>query len=168
MFHGLRADIAPWFASLGYERHHGDESDWLLDLVATGFDKPRQMYGNLLMQQQDIAPAAEAFTASYVKVIGCRQTLLQHPHLREMCACFIMRRDAGTASSFGLAAAHHLGATCQPAVGGHTEFVAFLPVLPCTDLGVLSAQCTGCCKLQVSTVLLGSGFNGEQQAGPKT
>lgn len=73
MYHGGRAGIAPWFASLGYERQHGDESDWLLDLVATGFDKPRQLYGNALMQEQDIKPAAEAFTASYVQVTGCRQ-----------------------------------------------------------------------------------------------
>ncbi|WIA32105.1 hypothetical protein OEZ86_002956 [Tetradesmus obliquus] len=70
MYHGGRAGIAPWFASLGYERQHGDESDWLLDLVATGFDKPRQLYGNALMQEQDIKPAAEAFTASYVQAFG--------------------------------------------------------------------------------------------------
>jgi hypothetical protein len=69
MYHGVRADIAPWFASLGYERLHGDESDWLLDLVATGFDKPQRLYGNALMQQQeDVEQAAEAFKASYLQV----------------------------------------------------------------------------------------------------
>jgi hypothetical protein len=68
MFHGVRAGIAPWFASLGYTRHHGEESDWLLDLVAAGFDKPEEMYGNKLMASKDISTAAAAFLESYVQV----------------------------------------------------------------------------------------------------
>jgi hypothetical protein len=33
MYHGSHCGISPWFASLGYERLHGVEADWLLDLA---------------------------------------------------------------------------------------------------------------------------------------
>jgi hypothetical protein len=71
MFHGARQDISPWFASLGYERLHGEESDWLLDLVATGFERPLHMYGNTFKDSQDIAAAATAFEASSYNVRIC-------------------------------------------------------------------------------------------------
>jgi predicted amidohydrolase YtcJ len=68
MYHGKRSGVSAWFASLGFARLHGEESDWLLDLVATGFDKPQQLFGNKLMDSEDVAAAANAFRANYMKV----------------------------------------------------------------------------------------------------
>jgi hypothetical protein len=68
MHHGLRCGISPWFASLGYERAHGEEADWLLDLVATGFDKPQLLLGNRLMGSDDTSAASRAFLTHYLKV----------------------------------------------------------------------------------------------------
>jgi hypothetical protein len=68
MYHGTRPGISPWFASLGYERLHGAEADWLLDLVATGFDKPQTLLGNRLMHGDDTPAAAKAFLAHYLQV----------------------------------------------------------------------------------------------------
>jgi hypothetical protein len=77
MYHGPRSGISAWFASLGYQRLHGEESDWLLDLVATGFDKPQQLYGNALMASADIAAAAQAFLKHYLQVRALRCRLVQ-------------------------------------------------------------------------------------------
>jgi hypothetical protein len=68
MYHGLRCGISPWFASLGYERAHGEEADWLLDLVATGFDKPQLLLGNRLMGSEDTSAASQAFLTHYLQV----------------------------------------------------------------------------------------------------
>ncbi|WIA12631.1 hypothetical protein OEZ85_006286 [Tetradesmus obliquus] len=73
MYHGPRTNISAWFASLGYPRLHGSESDWLLDLVATGFDKPQQLFGNALMAREDIPAAADAFLAHYLQTTNKKQ-----------------------------------------------------------------------------------------------
>jgi hypothetical protein len=69
MYHGERSDVTSWFESLGYTRQLGEESDWLLDLVATGFDKPRELFGNALMSPEDTSAAAAAFMTTYLKVM---------------------------------------------------------------------------------------------------
>uniref|UniRef100_A0A383VMS4 ABC transporter domain-containing protein n=1 Tax=Tetradesmus obliquus TaxID=3088 RepID=A0A383VMS4_TETOB len=73
MYHGPRTNISAWFASLGYPRLHGSESDWLLDLVATGFDKPQQLFGNAMMAREDIPAAADAFLAHYLQTTNKNQ-----------------------------------------------------------------------------------------------
>eukprot|EP00775_Hariotina_reticulata_P008750 gene8750-8930_t len=67
MYHGPRDMLTPWFKSLGYTRSSGEEADWALDLVATGFDKPADFYGTTMRTTKDIAAAAEAFQVHYME-----------------------------------------------------------------------------------------------------
>lgn len=46
----------------------GSVPDWVLDLVATGFDKPEHLFGNTLRTAADVRAAAKAFKAHYEKV----------------------------------------------------------------------------------------------------
>ena len=46
----------------------GSESDWVLDLVATGFDKPSDMFGHSLRTTEDVKAAANAFREHYIQV----------------------------------------------------------------------------------------------------
>lgn len=44
----------------------GSESDWVLDLVATGFDKPAALFENSMRSTEDIMEAAKAFKQHYL------------------------------------------------------------------------------------------------------
>lgn len=50
--------------------HAGSESvsDWVLDLVATGFSKPQHLFGHTLRTRKDVEQLAVAFKCSYNKV----------------------------------------------------------------------------------------------------
>jgi len=46
----------------------GSESDWVLDLVATGFSKPGHLFGKTLRTNEDVGLAADGFKAHCTKV----------------------------------------------------------------------------------------------------
>lgn len=50
--------------AMGADCRAGSESDWVLDLVATGFSKPESLFGLTLQTNADIDAAADAFSAS--------------------------------------------------------------------------------------------------------
>lgn len=56
----------PWLAA-------GSESDWVLDLVATGFSKPEDEFGHTMRSKADIDAAADAFSTQLdnVTVVAC-------------------------------------------------------------------------------------------------
>jgi len=68
MYHGPCSEMLPWFQNMGFSYNKGSESDWVLDLVATGFDKPDHLFGNTLRSAADVGAAADAFKEHYVKV----------------------------------------------------------------------------------------------------
>lgn len=68
MYHGPCSEMLPWFQSMGFSYNKGSESDWVLDLVATGFDKPDHLFGNTLRSAADVGAAADTFKEHYVKV----------------------------------------------------------------------------------------------------
>ena len=57
----LSLPLLPYFPT-------GSEPDWVLDLVATGFSKPLQLFGSTLRTKADVNAAADAFKADYLKV----------------------------------------------------------------------------------------------------
>ncbi|WIA12636.1 hypothetical protein OEZ85_006289 [Tetradesmus obliquus] len=60
MYHGPQTDISAWFESLGYPRLHGSEAEWLLDLVASGFE---------LLLPSSYAAASQADPGTYAYVL---------------------------------------------------------------------------------------------------
>jgi hypothetical protein len=46
----------------------GSEPDWVLDLVATGFNKPEHLFGASMRDNEDVDAAADAFREKYVRV----------------------------------------------------------------------------------------------------
>lgn len=48
--------------------HAGSASDWVLDLVATGFTKPEHLLGDTMCTKNDVDAAADAFKAHCIKV----------------------------------------------------------------------------------------------------
>lgn len=46
----------------------GSESDWVLDLVATGFEKDIQLFGHTMRTTVDVDAAADAFKGVHTKV----------------------------------------------------------------------------------------------------
>jgi hypothetical protein len=95
MYHGARHSISPWFASLGYEWLHGKEADWLLELVATGFDKPQMLLGNRLMRSDDTPAAAQAFLGHYLQV----GALLLQPCCTDCCDSTVFMKLSHSRSS---------------------------------------------------------------------
>lgn len=68
MYHGLRESMVPWFATQGYSydpTQHGVASDWALDLVAIGFDKPKRFYGHTITTMEQLQHASNVFVSSY-------------------------------------------------------------------------------------------------------
>lgn len=48
----------------------GSEPDWVLDLVATGFNKPDHLFGHSMRSKEDVDAAADAFKEKYTRVRG--------------------------------------------------------------------------------------------------
>ena len=75
MFTGVVRDAVPWFTQkLGYDYDpaiNGVASDWLMDLVSIGFNKPKELYGHSMNSIADVNAAAERFRQEYEKDIGC-------------------------------------------------------------------------------------------------
>jgi hypothetical protein len=46
----------------------GSEPDWVLDLVATGFNKPEHLFGASMRDKDDVDAAADAFRDKYIRV----------------------------------------------------------------------------------------------------
>lgn len=46
----------------------GSESDWVLDLVAVGFDKPLGQLEGTMRSSADVAAASDAFCSAYCQV----------------------------------------------------------------------------------------------------
>ncbi len=46
----------------------GSEPDWVLDLVATGFNKPENLFGHSMRSKDDLDAAADAFKDCYTRV----------------------------------------------------------------------------------------------------
>jgi hypothetical protein len=46
----------------------GSEPDWVLDLVATGFNKPENLFGHTMQSKDDLDAAADAFKDGYTRV----------------------------------------------------------------------------------------------------
>ena len=71
MFSGTVRDAVPWFTQkLGYDFDpavSGIASDWLMDLVSVGFNKPKEFYGQSLNSIADVDAAAEKFRQEYEK-----------------------------------------------------------------------------------------------------
>jgi hypothetical protein len=68
MFHGAREGLVTWFDDLGYRYHpalHGVASDWALDLVAIGFQKPFKVFGHSITTIEQLQSASCQFVASY-------------------------------------------------------------------------------------------------------
>lgn len=68
MYHGLRDNLVPWFATQGYSydpTQHGVASDWALDLVAIGFHKPKRFYGHTITSMEQLQHASNVFVSSY-------------------------------------------------------------------------------------------------------
>ncbi|KAG1665475.1 hypothetical protein FOA52_007607 [Chlamydomonas sp. UWO 241] len=70
IYSGSRAGLVPWLTtSLGYgpydPQRHGAASDWVMDLVNTGFRKPEKYFGRTMLSAGDLAVAADAFLARY-------------------------------------------------------------------------------------------------------
>lgn len=73
MFFGAPDDMVPWFDQLGYKYDpaaHGVASDWALDLVAIGFQKPVQVFGHSITTMEELQMASVQFVASYRDVSG--------------------------------------------------------------------------------------------------
>jgi hypothetical protein len=68
MYHGPPDDVVPWFDHLGYKYDpstHGVASDWALDLVAIGFQKPVQLFGHSITSMEQLQAASVQFVANY-------------------------------------------------------------------------------------------------------
>lgn len=117
MFHGACADLLPWFTSLGFVHTRGSASDWVLDLVATGFTKPEHLFGDTMRSKSDVDAAADAFKAHCMKVKqksfsrsvqpcrtaecwACMQTgLLSYPCLTFTFMVLLSKTQAATGTS---------------------------------------------------------------------
>jgi hypothetical protein len=68
MYHGPCEHMVEWFMSLGYPYDaalHGVPSDWVLDLVAIGFAKPKRFYGHTIRSAEELQDASQQFLACY-------------------------------------------------------------------------------------------------------
>jgi hypothetical protein len=68
MYYGPPDDVVPWFDHLGYKYDpstHGVASDWALDLVAIGFQKPVQLFGHSITSMEQLQAASVQYVASY-------------------------------------------------------------------------------------------------------
>lgn len=73
MFHGACDDLVSWFRHLGYKYDptlHGVASDWVLDLVAIGFHKPKRFYGHTITTFDELSRASSEFVSSFTKLSG--------------------------------------------------------------------------------------------------
>jgi hypothetical protein len=73
MFHGAPDDLVTWFDHLGYKYDpaaHGVASDWALDLVAIGFQKPVQLYGHSITSMEQLQAASVQFVSNYKSMSG--------------------------------------------------------------------------------------------------
>jgi ABC-type multidrug transport system ATPase subunit len=69
MYTGPTDDMIDWFGSQGYlydPNLHGVPSDWALDLVAVGFNKPYEFYGRTMRTEQDLLEASQAFSLTFM------------------------------------------------------------------------------------------------------
>ena len=69
MYTGPTADMVGWFGSLGFcydPSCHGVSSDWALDLVAVGFNKPKEYFGHSIRDEEDLDRIAAAFLERYL------------------------------------------------------------------------------------------------------
>eukprot|EP00877_Chromochloris_zofingiensis_P013185 jgi/Chrzof1/811/Cz01g29200.t1 len=71
MYFGPRDQVVPWFnGQLGYPYSaamHGVPSDWIMDLVNVGFQKPTKYYGRMMNSKEELKGAAEKFTKWYLE-----------------------------------------------------------------------------------------------------
>lgn len=68
MYYGPPDDVVPWFDHLGYKYDpsaHGVASDWALDLVAIGFQKPVQLFGHSITSMEQLQAASVQYVANY-------------------------------------------------------------------------------------------------------
>lgn len=73
MFFGPPEELVPWFDHLGYKYDpatHGVASDWALDLVAIGFQKPVQLFGHSITSMEQLQAASVQFMSKYRALSG--------------------------------------------------------------------------------------------------
>lgn len=73
MYFGSPDDLVPWFDHLGYKYDpatHGVASDWALDLVAIGFQKPEQLFGHMITSMEQLQSASVQFVGNYKMLSG--------------------------------------------------------------------------------------------------
>jgi hypothetical protein len=73
MFFGPPDDLVPWFDRLGYKYDaaaHGVASDWALDLVAIGFQKPVHLFGHSITTMEQLQAASIQFISNYRAISG--------------------------------------------------------------------------------------------------
>lgn len=63
----------------------GSEADWVLDLVAVGFDKPLGQLEGTMRTHADVQAASDAFCSAHCKVRG-RPALLAKKLVRQAAA----------------------------------------------------------------------------------
>jgi hypothetical protein len=75
MYHGSCDHMLEWFISLGYPYDAsvaGVASDWVLDLVAIGFQKPKHFYGHTIRSFDELQDASTQFVACYKETDAVR------------------------------------------------------------------------------------------------
>lgn len=166
MYHGLRDNMVPWFATQGYSydpTQHGVASDWALDLVAIGFHKPKRFYGHTITSLEQLQHASNVFVSSYTtdpnlipfqggpeSMIGQRslsqkvqarmQQLVGVRRATEVCTNAAAMRSIGGASS---CASYDASSTCSSNGGlqGDLKFMDSKDVAIISDLA--HAQVSG-------------------------
>lgn len=168
MYHGLRDNMVPWFATQGYSydpTQHGVASDWALDLVAIGFHKPKRFYGHTITSLEQLQHASNVFVSSYTtdpnlipfqggpeSMIGQRslsqkvqarmQQLVGVRRATDVCTNAAAMRSIGGASS---CASYDASSTCSSNGGlqGDLKFMDSKDVAIISDLA--HAQVSGMC-----------------------
>lgn len=158
MYHGLRDNMVPWFATQGYSydpTQHGVASDWALDLVAIGFHKPKRFYGHTITSMEQLQHASNVFVSSYTtdpnlipfqggpehmigqrslsqKVQARMQQLVGVRRATEVCTTAATMRSIGGASS---CASYDASSTCSSNGGLHGDLKL---MDSCKDVAVIS------------------------------
>lgn len=73
MYYGPPDELVPWFDHLGYKYDaaiHGVASDWALDLVAIGFQKPVSLFGHSITSMEQLQAASVQFVSNYRALSG--------------------------------------------------------------------------------------------------
>lgn len=157
MYHGLRDNMVPWFATQGYSydpTQHGVASDWALDLVAIGFHKPKRFYGHTITSLEQLQHSSNVFVSSYTtdpnlipfqggpeSMIGQRslsqkvqarmQQLVGVRRAADVCTNAAAMRSIGGASS---CASYDASSTCSSNGGLHGD----LKFMESKDVAIIS------------------------------